>query len=619
MQLIGSIIRLTFTDPFTNYMKQFFYILYTFFGLLSIASAQINKPIGINLTAVEDYSTELVFTNAFSQSREWTPFNADGSGGWSSGINIPLRADGYPLEIPFNDGVNPPQAVRALMLWDIPNAFPLGNYRLIVQGSGVVSLSFGASGTYNCPIDTLVPVSGSVSLEIRSSLASDPIRNIQFIYPDYVNAYQQHFFREDFLDFLKDFQCIRFMDWLRTNNSVVADWSDRTPENYYTQAKSTGVAWEHLVSLANLVQKDIWINIPHRATDAYIQQLASFLNTHLDANLKIYVEYSNEVWNGIFTQNAEAASAAQNAGYTGQPWELAWKYTAKRSADIFKILEDVFVDDSRLIKVIPTQAGNSYVAGQIVSYFEDVLYNPHQVKADALAIAPYFDGGTGDKIMNHNLLATIDINGVLDTLENDLPSAFQFMHDNLTIANQHQLDLICYEGGQHLVASWMYSNNDSLTDLLTGANRHPRMGDLYCQYFDYWYENFGGMFAHFSSHGYYSKWGSWGIKETMQDEQNPKYLALQNCVFNDNHIKVNETDVKNNVLIFPNPSPTGVFNITFQETTPLDILVYDLLGRKKNAPIISRENGLAQIAIFESGVFIIKVGNNAQKVIVLQH
>ena len=94
------------------------FILFQFSFLL----AQQKKPIGINLAGIADWSEKFtVFTDAFKQSRLWTP-NADGSGAWDSGVDIPLDAQGYPLEIPFNDGVHPPQTVRALMIWDLFDA-----------------------------------------------------------------------------------------------------------------------------------------------------------------------------------------------------------------------------------------------------------------------------------------------------------------------------------------------------------------------------------------------------------------------------------------------------------------------------------------------------------------
>ncbi|MEZ4950170.1 MAG: hypothetical protein R2784_12385 [Saprospiraceae bacterium] len=74
--------------------------------------------------------------------------------------------------------------------------------------------------------------------------------------------------------------------------------------------------------------------------------------------------------NGAFQQNHDVANLASQLGYTGQPWELTWKYTAKRSADIFKIFEDVFGGEERLVKIIPTQAANPWLTNQICTYFQ---------------------------------------------------------------------------------------------------------------------------------------------------------------------------------------------------------------------------------------------------------
>lgn len=43
-------------------------------------------------------------------------------------------------------------------------------------------------------------------------------------------------------------------------------------------------------------KKDIWINIPHAADDEYVTNLAKLIKDKLDPSLKVYVEYSNEVW-----------------------------------------------------------------------------------------------------------------------------------------------------------------------------------------------------------------------------------------------------------------------------------------------------------------------------------
>jgi hypothetical protein len=59
---------------------------------------------------------------------------------------------------------------------------------------------------------------------------------------------------------------------------------------------SGGVALEHMVLLANTVGASPWFNIPHTADDAYIASMAAAVLASLRPDLKVYVEYSNEVW-----------------------------------------------------------------------------------------------------------------------------------------------------------------------------------------------------------------------------------------------------------------------------------------------------------------------------------
>ena len=64
-----------------------------------------------------------------------------------------------------------------------------------------------------------------------------------------------------------------------------------------------------MIALANASNTDLWINIPGPATDAYVAQLANLIKNGdvvngvayagLNPNLKVYVEYSNEVWGGL--------------------------------------------------------------------------------------------------------------------------------------------------------------------------------------------------------------------------------------------------------------------------------------------------------------------------------
>ena len=48
----------------------------------------------------------------------------------------------------------------------------------------------------------------------------------------------------------------------------------------------------------------MWVNVPLMADDDYILQFATLLKQQLDPSLAVYVEYSNEIWNGGFSQFA---------------------------------------------------------------------------------------------------------------------------------------------------------------------------------------------------------------------------------------------------------------------------------------------------------------------------
>jgi hypothetical protein len=71
----------------------------------------------------------------------------------------------------------------------------------------------------------------------------------------------------------------------------------QTPGDGNGWGGALGVAWEWIADLANKADKPICINVPHRANDDYVRNLAVLLRDQTTTSKKIYVEYSNEVWN----------------------------------------------------------------------------------------------------------------------------------------------------------------------------------------------------------------------------------------------------------------------------------------------------------------------------------
>jgi hypothetical protein len=57
---------------------------------------------------------------------------------------------------------------------------------------------------------------------------------------------------------------------------------------------------EHIVLLANLLGKSLWINTPVRATAEYYRSLAQFLARELRPDVEVVVEVGNELWHTGF-------------------------------------------------------------------------------------------------------------------------------------------------------------------------------------------------------------------------------------------------------------------------------------------------------------------------------
>lgn len=512
----------------------------TFFFSILIAFAvrlAAQHPVGVNLAAYSDFSPEFLFKDAFKSGREWITFNPGNINLWDNGLAVPMRPDGYPAQVPFQDTV----AVRTLVLWNLPHGYPAGDFTLLSEGAGQIRVrlngDWGSAMTFSSPANAVFHGDGTsgIILEILQSDPADPVHNIRFVLPGFAADFETQAFHPLLLDFLTDFECVRWMEPMRINGSPLSAWGDRTRTDFYSQAQPGGVAYEYLLALSNAAGKNVWVNIPHRADDDFVTQFATLLRDGLDPELKIYVEYSNEVWNSAFGQFNYALTQANALGYPGTNGEKVRRFYARRSAEVFAIFDSVFAgQNDRLVKVLGGQATNLFGTGRVLQAFHSPLYNPQGVDADAFAVAPYFGGGIGQQICDAGTAASITVPEILDMAEAALPAVFANMLSQRDSAVAYGLAFIAYEGGPHLEnGAGSCDNNAALTQKLTDANRHERMGDLYCDYLSFWFEEAGGgLFMHYNSHSNYNQHGSWGLKEYLgqPEDSAPKYSAVRRII-----------------------------------------------------------------------------------------
>lgn len=473
--------------------------------------------IGMNLSGVVDWATEWPLVDIFKSSRSWVKLD------WQSAADDAA----YRFDARGNPLLKPGQAVQTLMVREIGGHYPAGVYVITYRGKGKIALppSDAKQVIRTLPgrIEVQVePGDGGIILQITESAPNDPLRDIHVWMPGFENAKSP--FHPLFLERLKPFRTLRFMDWQQTNNSPVKRWAERARLTDARYATAKGVPPELLIDLANTLNANPWFCMPHEADADFVRNFALLVKQRLKPNLKVYIEYSNEVWNSQFAQARYALQQGKQRNLGPSDFESQLRYYSQRSVEVFKIWEAVFGARSkeRLVRVMASQSANPWVSEQVLGWKNAAQH------VDALAIAPYFGNDFGSP-QTQDAVTKMSMGQLMDALDKEIGGKNrEWIQQQVAVARKHRVRLVAYEGGQHLVGVAGAENNQPLTDLFIAANRHPRMYDLYQKHLGIWFQSGGDLYMAFSNVAKPSKWGSWGALE-YQDQPGsaaPKYRAL---------------------------------------------------------------------------------------------
>ena len=198
-----------------------------------------------------------------------------------------------------------------------------------------------------------------------------------------------------------------------------------------------------------------------------------------------------------------------------------YKYFSMRSVQIFDMFEQTFGGTERLVRVMGSWTGYSRLSEMLLTY-----RNAYK-KTDALAIAPYF-------YTDHKKIKTIrSVNDIFKRLYDkkerySITSIGELIKKHSDVTDKLGIDLIAYEGGQHLVDWKSRDIKSHPTNLFIAANRDPRMGRAYLDFMKVWKKAGGKLFVNFSAPRTYQWFGSWGTKEYITQSLNkaPKHRAL---------------------------------------------------------------------------------------------
>ncbi len=82
--------------------------------------------------------------------------------------------------------------------------------------------------------------------------ANNPPNNLHFIRSDYPACPNTGaLFGKEYLQAYDPFCCIRFMDWIRTNNSKVTNWASHPDPNVFGFNNNVGSCYENMIELCN--------------------------------------------------------------------------------------------------------------------------------------------------------------------------------------------------------------------------------------------------------------------------------------------------------------------------------------------------------------------------------
>ena len=495
--------------------------------------------LGVNLEGVADWAAQPLFADVMKQGRPWsaagdihTRVSVD-AGGWPEGdASIVL-------------GTPPARMARST-----PYKLSFKGNAALSAESATIQNNVHDAATNTTTADVHV-TSGNFILTFRGQPGG--VKNVKLMRPGHA---ANEIFSRDLLARLSHFSVVRFMQALGGGGSPEnpdVNWSDRTPPGYATQVTPSGLSWEYVILLANQGAHDVWINIPLNASDDYITALAQLFRygsdgvkpytspqanpvyPPLDPSRKVYLEYVNELWNGIYRSTRENTRLAKAEVSNGDPNHLAFKsgsdfqygmrrmaYKIVRISDLFR---SVFGDGAMMTRVRPILAAQVDNYGTLVGPLEYIqtVYGPGNAYGNpGHPVNYYIYAGSGGPY----LYDLGDPGSVDDIFARWSGGVAQEVYSTITgskeICDRFGVKYVAYEGGPHLLP---YSGGGSFK---LAAQMDPRMKDQVVGLLHHWFQTAkADLFVYYTLASQWGPYGYFGLSDDITSEATPKWDAVK--------------------------------------------------------------------------------------------
>jgi len=620
-------------------MRIFYSILALLCGLNLQAQLtdECKLQLGTNLSGLVDYGTELPFVDLMHNARQWytkdignpaDPFDS----GHTQDLNY--RSDGYPTHIP-QDIPGSTYDQRVVTIWAITDGWPAGEYTVLYDGTGELRFWGGYENLQQTDanriiFDYLNPIGNTLEMTIMSSDINDPIRNIRVLMPGTEMTYESDPFYSLWIEKLSIFPSVRFMDWGTTNSWGQPDtwtwddptlftWDDRAQMDHYTWATNKGIPYEMMIRLLNIYELDGWVCVPHRASDDYIEQMATLFRNDLESDRHLTVEYSNEIWNWIFGQAQWLNKYGCELQNTSWP-EGVVPYVQ----NCLDIWSSVFTNDlDRITRVAGVQASWQDVSNRMVRNLKVGSFD---------AITPTFYFGfleEGDAALD-NLGTAATVTDIAQYARQGMEESKNFLERQKNeLADPLGVNLVFYEGGQHLTGE-PFGAEPSYAQALLDIQRDSSMYNMYVEWFDFLRTLQEGddplQLMNFSFvAGRSARFGSWGILETMDQDTTlvpaPKYAAILKTIEGCD-LSVSTSDILKDIEMYQiYPNPTSEHLTITGDLLNSQISIFNHVGQKVFQQNLNATTAILNVSHLESGSYTVQIINDqkreVKKIIVL--
>ena len=421
-----------------------------------------------------------------------------------------------------------------------------------------VSWTIGANAT-----PTAIWFGFGATRRVPGGAGGTGVTNVALLHPTARNSATSHapgeLYTAEFKTLLGGFTAIRFMDYLATLDNLQVNWTDRIKPTDWSQYQPTngygyqgkGGAWEYLVELANETGKDVWINIPLNASDDYVTKVAELLaygsdgtNPYtspqaapvyppLNSNLRVYIEYSNEIWNDTFLQhqqlrtaaNAEVAAGNSPLNYDGTTDASVWfkRRIAERIKEISDLFRGVWGTPAMLTTIRPVdefEYGDAGAYGQVGLNFLDAYYgNGDGVAhvANPVPVNSYIWGGGGGWYASVNNDGATSVSAMYGSGLS--MSVISTVTTDANLVHAFGLHVAGYEGGFY-IGNESGSTSTTQQALQLSANYASAADGMEVQTIDLFHHYGGELPFAFNSVG-----GTYGVAGPTLHEQNTAKLA----------------------------------------------------------------------------------------------